>query len=194
LSGGFTPAEWLARLGDRQRRELAISGYRRAAVLVPFTLEDSPRLLFTVRTGHLPSHKGQISFPGGSLDEGETVVQAALREAEEEVGLESSQVQVIGTLDDVWTPAGFHVTPVLGAFPLSAVLAHNPDEVAEVLLVPVLELAAIEPRSEERPLPPGFRLPEGLTRGRVLHYDWRGYDIWGMTGQIVHDLLALAGA
>ncbi|HWH33547.1 MAG TPA: CoA pyrophosphatase [Egibacteraceae bacterium] len=191
MSSSFTPDAWSARLAARQRRALQIAAYRRAAVLVPFTLEDEPRLLLTVRTSHLPTHQGQIAFPGGSIHAGETPRDAALREAHEEVGLEPTQVQVLGDLDDVWTPQGFHVTPVLGAFPTSAVLRHDPGEVAEMLLVPVADLRAIEPRTETRPLRPGTTLPPGLARGHVYHYDWRGHDIWGMTAQIVHDLLSI---
>ncbi len=97
----------------RTRQTLHLPHYRRAAVLVGLTREADPRVLLTLRSAHLPTHQGQISFPGGSLEVGEGVVQAALREAWEEVGLEKEGVTVLGELDDVFTPAGFHVTPVL---------------------------------------------------------------------------------
>lgn len=183
--------EWRTRLAARERAALEIPGYRRAAVLVPLTLESEPRLLLTVRALDLPSHRGHVAFPGGKVEPGETAVAAALREAQEEVGLEPASVQVMGLLDDVWTPQGFQVTPVLGAFPVRAALAPSAREVAEVLLAPLSDLAAIEPRRELRPLPDDAVLPQGLSRGDVLHYDWRGHDIWGMTGAVVRALLEL---
>lgn len=185
------PKEYRTRLAARERAVLDIPSYRRAAVLVPLTLEPEPRLLLTVRTLDLRSHAGQIAFPGGTVEPGETPARAALREAQEEVGLEPAAVQVLGLMDDVWTPQGFQVTPVLGAFTVESVLAPNACEVAEILLAPVHELASVEPRRERRPLPAGAILPGGLIRGEVLHLDWRGHDIWGMTGAIVQSLLDL---
>lgn len=183
--------DWRTRLAARERAALDIPDYRRAAVLVGLTAEPAPRVLLTVRTLHLPSHRGQISFPGGSLEPGEGPVEGALREAREEVGLDPEGVEVLGLLDDVWTPQGFQVTPVLGVFPPEAALSPSEGEVAELLLVPLAELRALAPRRETRPLPPSVRLPVGVERGEVVHYDWRGYDIWGMTGRVIEGLLGL---
>jgi 8-oxo-dGTP pyrophosphatase MutT (NUDIX family) len=180
----------------RERRELELPEFRRAAVLVPVVLEPEPHLILTVRTTHLPTHKGQISFPGGSTHDLETPIDAALREAQEEIGLDSSLVQVLGLLDDVWTPQGFHVTPVLGLLEKPVKLEADPNEVARILHVPLEELQKIKPRFEARNLPPNTKLPTDPKAYRarsneVLHYDWQGFDIWGMTAWVISDVLEL---
>jgi len=186
---------WTDVLGSRQRVTLEIPEFRRAAVLVALTLEPQPSLLLTVRTHDLPTHKGQISFPGGSLEPGEDALWGALREAHEEVGLEGGLVRPIGLLDDVWTPQGFQVTPLLAAIPAQPPLVLNTGEVSEVLFVPLRELEALEPRLELRTPMPGMRFPSTLTDRasprEVIHYDWRGYDIWGMTARVIQVFITL---
>ena len=181
---------------SRERRILELPEFRRAAVLVPLVVEPEPHLILTVRTAHLPTHKGQISFPGGSLHDLETPIEAALREASEEIGLDSSLVNVLGLLDDVWTPQGFHVTPVLGLLEQAATLVADPNEVAQILHVPLEELRVLKPRHEPRNLPPNAKLPSDPKAYRarsneVLHYDWQGFDIWGMTAWVISDVLEL---
>ena len=168
-------------LSGRSRRGLHVPEFRRAAVLVGLTLEKDPRLLLTVRSSELPTHKGQISFPGGSLEAGENTVQAALREAHEEVGLNPAGVQVLGELDDVVTPFRFHVTPVLARLPADLRLCPG-DEVAELLLPRLSELRASVPTSEERVSPLG----QPIT---LYHYPWHGHDIWGMTALVMREVL-----
>ena len=180
----------------RERRALELPEFRRAAVLVPVVLGAEPYFILTVRTAHLPTHKGQISFPGGSIDHLETPIEAALREAKEEIGLESQFVRVLGLLDDVWTPQGFHVTPVLGVLEKPVHLEPDPNEVAQVLHVPLSELQVLEVRYETRNLPPNAKLPSDPRAYRtcsneVLHYDWRGFDIWGMTAWVISDVIEL---
>ncbi len=172
---------WAAWLAGRPRRALHLPEFRRAAVLVTLSRDDDPRLLLTVRASHLPTHQGQISFPGGSLEPGETVVEAALREAVEEVGLDLGTVEVLGELDDVFTPVGFHVTPVLARVtePLTLTLT---GEVAELLRPSLAELRAAPRRYEDRVLPDG-------TPVRMVRYDWHGHDIWGMTARVLEDLI-----
>lgn len=172
---------WQAWLTDRDRRALHLPHYRRAAVLVGLTREADPRVLLTVRSADLPTHKGQISFPGGSLEPGETVVNAALREAWEEVGLLPQDVTVLGELDDVFTPVGFHVTPVLARLPGQPALTLT-REVAALLMPTLSELRAVTPIRELRTLPDGERVP-------LYRYPWQGHDIWGMTARVIHDLL-----
>ncbi|WP_225429882.1 NUDIX hydrolase [Deinococcus detaillensis] len=166
---------------ERTRRALHLPHYRAAAVLVGLTREADPRVLLTVRSSDLPTHQGQISFPGGSLEAGETAMQAALREAWEEVGLEPETVSVLGELDDVFTPAGFHVTPVLARLEALPRLAPS-SEVAAILLPPLSELRALEQPAEERTGPDGRRF-------LLYRYPWQGHDIWGMTARVVHELL-----
>ena len=171
-------AAWIS---GRERRTLHLPDFRQAAVLVGLTLEDDPRVLLTVRSSDLPTHQGQISFPGGSLEAGETSTEAALREAHEEVGLHPAGVQVLGLLDDVFTPMKFHVTPVLARLPADLLLAPTP-EVSEILLPRWSELRATVPTSEERLSPLGQRVT-------VWHYPWHGHDIWGMTARVLRDVL-----
>jgi 8-oxo-dGTP pyrophosphatase MutT (NUDIX family) len=184
---------WTDALGSRERLQLTIPEFRPAAVLVGLTLEAAPRLLLTVRTHDLPTHKGQISFPGGRLEPAETPIDAAIRETWEEVGLNPDAVRPIGLLDDVWTPQGFQVTPLLAAIPAQPHLELNPGEVSEVLFVPLSDLVSLEPRLEIRQPAPGMRFPSALepTVREVIHYDWHGYDIWGMTARVIQDLLVL---
>lgn len=174
---------WERWLSGRERQTLHLPHFRRAAVLVALTLEDDPRVLLTVRSSDLPTHQGQISFPGGSLEPGESVVSGAVREAWEEVGLEPSHVAVLGELDDVFTPIGFHVTPVLARIPAQPELELS-GEVAELLLPRLSELRVITPTREMRTLPSGERIP-------LYRYPWQGHDIWGMTARVLHDLLTL---
>ncbi|GGK94820.1 NUDIX hydrolase [Deinococcus radiotolerans] len=172
---------WVTWLGGRERRTLHLPEYRRAAVLVGLTREADARVLLTLRSPDLPTHQGQISFPGGSLERGETPVQAALREAQEEVGLDPDQVAVLGELDDVFTPVGFHVTPVLARIPAQPTLTLS-GEVAQLLLPTLSELRAVPMTRETRTLPDGTHVP-------LYRYPWQGHDIWGMTARVLHDLL-----
>jgi 8-oxo-dGTP pyrophosphatase MutT (NUDIX family) len=177
---------WAQWQRQRTRRALELPGHRRAAVLVGLSLEADPRILLTLRSDALPTHKGQISFPGGSLEAGETPAQAAVREAWEEVGLAPEAVRVLGELDDVWTPALFHVTPVLarleGTLPLSSRELSPSSEVAAILLPRVSELRAAEGPPERH------TGPNGQTT-LLYRYPWQGHDIWGMTARVLHAVL-----
>ncbi|GGJ32417.1 NUDIX hydrolase [Deinococcus roseus] len=167
-------------LKERERVTLHLPEYRSAAVLVGFTAEENPRILLTVRSLDLPSHQGQISFPGGKIEAGETIIEAALREAWEEVGLDPSQVTVHGMWDDTFTPQGFHVTPVIATLPADYPFTLT-SEVAEILLVPVADLMQLSPQTLEREF-------KGRTH-LIYTYPWNGHRIWGMTGRIIHGVL-----
>jgi 8-oxo-dGTP pyrophosphatase MutT (NUDIX family) len=179
-------------LSSRERRILEIPSFRRAAVLVAVLLEPEPSLILTKRTANLSSHSGQIAFAGGSLDALETPVKAALREAHEEIGLEPKHVEVLGLLNDVWTPAGFHVTPVVGVVSSLAELRPNPAEVAQLLFVPLSDLRLIQVTYEQKTLPASARVPSFESRDRAVpHYLWQGTDIWGMTAFVIEEFLEL---
>ncbi len=174
----------------RPGRHVPLHGARAAAVLIPFVEAPDPYLLFTVRTQSVSSHKGQISFPGGSVDAADGSAQAAaLREAREEIGLDPAAVEMLGELDSLHTfVSGFVVTPVVGWLSAPPELRLNPAEVSEVLEVPVGEL------TEEMRREPGFE--HGGRTFPTEAWIWRDHAIWGVTARIVRILkyrLAEAG-
>lgn len=118
---------------------------RPAAVLVPvIDYEDGARVLLTRRPDTLPSHPGQVAFPGGKVEESdESILAAALREAEEEVGLDSALVDIIGYLDTYQTGTGFRVTPVVGLVKPTYSLKIDEREVAEAFEVPLRFLMTV---------------------------------------------------
>ncbi len=113
--------------------------YRDAAVLIPvIAREPEATMLLTLRTPHLKSHAGQIAFPGGKIDpEDESAVAAALREAEEEVGLDRGLVTPIGALDPYFTGTGYRIVPIVGMVDPAHRLALNPHEVVDAFEVPL---------------------------------------------------------
>ncbi|HYN36409.1 MAG TPA: CoA pyrophosphatase [Actinomycetota bacterium] len=172
-----------ADLQARPGRHLIDDSARDAAVLIPIIGGENPSLIFTVRTETLPSHKGQISFPGGSIDLGdESSEAAALREAHEEIGLDPNSVEVLGRLDSMHTfVSGYVVTPVIGWIEEQPELKPNEAEVAQILQIPLADLAE-EIRSE-----PGFE-----NQGRTLPTEawiWDDQVIWGVTAKIVRTFL-----
>jgi 8-oxo-dGTP pyrophosphatase MutT (NUDIX family) len=154
---------------------------RRGAVLMLWSEGDQgPELLLTERAHDMRSHPGQVSFPGGSVDPGETAVQAALREAQEEVGLDPASVEVFGRLPELWLPpSNFAVTPVLGWWhEPGGVRVVSPAEVHEIHHVPVAELLDPDHRVTVRH-PSGFRSPGFLIGPR------HDVILWGFTGGII---------
>lgn len=134
------PPAWTPEL--KREPQLGLKPPAAAAVLVPIVLRGPqgkhPHLLLTQRTKHLSSHAGQIAFPGGKVDaEDPSIEHAALREAQEEVGLLPQHVQVIGTLPNYITGTAFHITPVVGLVSPEINITPNPFEVDDVFEVPL---------------------------------------------------------
>ena len=162
-------------------------GGRQSAVLMLFgDGPDGPDLLLIQRASTVSSHAGQPAFPGGAVDDTDTdVVAAALREAEEETGLDPAGVHVFATLPALWLPpSGFVVTPVLGWWRAeSAVGVVDPGEVESVVRVPLSEL-----------LDPANRVSVSHASGFVgPAFEVRGLLVWGFTAGLLSRLLAIAG-
>lgn len=158
------------------------AGDRLAAVLALLVELPEPALVFTRRAADLSRHAGEISFPGGLQDPGETLVQTAMRECREEIALDPAAVEVVGALTPVPVRvSSIVVVPFVGMLASPPALTHSVGEIDEVLTFPVRRLAQVESTME-------------LARedGRVWAgwaYELDGTLIWGATGQMVHDLI-----
>lgn len=175
------------RLASPPPRRLAANDLRPASVLVPLYV-DAGELwtVLTKRTDTLPNHRSQIAFAGGGRELKEDPWAAALREAEEEIGLESKLVLRLGELDEGETPTGFRVIPCVGAIPYPHTLTPNADEIADVFNFPLS--AFTNPQMvEERSV-----LINGVARDlRIYHVG--GRQIWGLTARILQNLLVRLG-
>jgi 8-oxo-dGTP pyrophosphatase MutT (NUDIX family) len=163
-----------------------LEGFRRAAVLVPlYDSDGATTLLLTRRTQTVEHHKGQISFPGGALDDGEELLAAALRETFEEVGIPADEVQILGRLPEVdVTVSRFRVTPFVGVIPHPYPLRLNADEIEEIVRVP---LAVFRD-------PANLRIDKVEWAGQirdVYHYTYQTRTIWGATARIIRHFVDL---
>lgn len=181
----LTPAGFRAAFARATRVEVpqeegVPADLRPAAVLVPVVVrEGGLTMLLTRRTDHLHDHPGQVSFPGGRVDEGDaSPVAAALREAEEEIGLTRDRIQLLGQLPLYRTGTGFEVTPVVGLVEPPFDLKLDAFEVAEVFEVPLSFL--LDERNHQR--------HSIEVRGRLREYwamPYEGYYIWGATAGMI---------
>jgi 8-oxo-dGTP pyrophosphatase MutT (NUDIX family) len=154
-----------------------------AAVLVPLVWQsDEWHILFTRRTNRVESHKGQVSFPGGACDDGEsTPEETALREAEEEIGLSPKDVRVLGRLNEMVTISYYRVTPVVGAIRWPALFRPAIEEVARIFTMPLAWLAEKSNRWE-------FTLP-GRNRSVIFYHPYDGELLWGATARMTVDFI-----
>jgi len=154
---------------------------RAAAVLVPVVPRERLTVILTQRTESLPSHAGQIAFPGGKIEAGETALQAALREAHEEIGLEARFVEPLGYLDPYRTGTGFRIVPVVGLVAPDSPLTLDRTEVAEVFEVPLAFLMDAA----------NHQLHTRTIAGRERQFYAMPYEnrfIWGATAGILRNM------
>ena len=152
-----------------------------AAVLIAITDRDEPGVIMTLRRENMRTHAGQVAFPGGRLDDGENAVQAALREAEEELGLPASEVEVVGPTDEYRTVTGYVVTPVIGVIPPDLPLQPHEHEVADWFEAPLGYL--LDPSNQQ--------IQTAVFAGRERRYwqiEWNGRRIWGATAAMLVNL------
>jgi mutator protein MutT len=172
-------------LARRPAVEIDAPQHRRACVLIPLIRNAGGwSILLTKRAENLAAHGGQIAFPGGAVESGETLEEAATREAEEEVGIPPRHVELIGRLDDVITHSGFLVAPFVGVIhePIDYVMQES--EVVEIFEVPVEALLDVR-NPEVRYVPfRGRRYP-------AYFYHHGPYEIWGLTGRMLKSFLDL---
>lgn len=172
-----------ALLTSEQAQAMNAPGSTDAAVLLPlFGHPDRPGLVFTERPIEMRRHAGEISFPGGRQDTpDEKLLDTALREAQEEIGLDPATVQIAGALPPVGTfVTGYKVHPFVGLIPDGLRFQPNPDEVAAVLMFTLEQLRD------------GFAMRRLVRRGipiRTATYEVGEHMIWGATGRIVSDFL-----
>ena len=177
----------LARRGDHALDGLTIdpqtvAAARPAAVLAPIIPRpEGLTMLLTLRAAHLRSHSGQVAFPGGKIDAGETPGETALREAREEIGLAPSLVEPLGWLDPYLTGTGYRVAALVALIDPAFAPAPNPDEVADVFETPFAFLMDAA----------NHRLEERQWRGRTRKFyamPYRERYIWGVTAGILRNL------
>jgi 8-oxo-dGTP pyrophosphatase MutT (NUDIX family) len=159
-------------------------GDRLAAVLAPLVEAPAPSLIFTVRAASLSRHAGEVSFPGGLVDDGESPADAARREAFEEIGLDPALPHLVGSLPPVHTyVSAILVVPFVGLLDREPELFPAEAEIQEILRVPLADLAAVEGP---------MRLPRedgGSWEGWA--YPVEGHTIWGATGFMLHAFLEI---
>ncbi|WP_020406384.1 CoA pyrophosphatase [Hahella ganghwensis] len=170
----------ISRIAQHEPGTLRVD-FKDAAVLVPITREDEPQIILTRRSDQLKTHSGQVAFPGGMREEHDRdLLMTALRETEEEVGIKSSAVNVVGSLSQVISRYEIRVTPYVGLIDPNTRLIPDPDELDSVFKVPVRYFL-------DNPVD---RLDHLTFRGHtraVPCWFYEGYEIWGMSAIILVD-------
>jgi len=168
-------------IDHRDETGLADAALRPAAVLAAVTERERPGFLLIHRPSTMRAHPGQVAFPGGKIDPGEDAVEAALREAYEELGIHARDVTVIGTSDIYRTGSGYAITPVLAVVPPDLELSPSPTEVAAWFEAPVDFVFDAENHTRH----------SGFWQGRSRSYIeilWQQHRIWGVTAGIIANL------
>ena len=157
----------------------------KAAVLLAITAEEEPELIYTLRSNKVSSHKGEVAFPGGREEEGDlSLADTALREAEEEIGLDRNLVEILGSLDTTVSRYGISVTPYVGIIPPNPNLNESSSEIESYFRVPISYLANdIRHRND--------KVTEGGETFFMPAYKYNEYIIWGLTAMITVNFLRL---
>ena len=157
----------------------------KAAVLLAITAEEEPELIYTLRSNKVSSHKGEVAFPGGREEQDDsTLADTALREAEEEIGLDRNLVEVLGSLDTTVSRYGISVTPYVGIIPPNPNLDESSSEIESFFRVPISYLANdIRHRND--------KVTEGGETFYMPAYKYNEYIIWGLTAMITVNFLRL---
>ena len=179
------PPQWTAEHSEEHLARITGSSLTPAAVLMPIVLRDEGlTLLLTQRTAHLNDHAGQVSLPGGRVETSDaSPIETALRETEEEVGLNRRHVEVLGTLPEYVTGTGFRITPVVSIVHLPFQLSADPFEVAEIFEVPLAFL--MDGMNHERR---SVELPNGVGRRTFYSMPYDRFFIWGATAAMLRNL------
>jgi 8-oxo-dGTP pyrophosphatase MutT (NUDIX family) len=162
-----------------QPRVLSNDQLAHAGVLVAITDEREPKVILTLRSSDMPTHKGEVAFPGGKREDSDAdIIATALREAQEEIDLDPNQVQVIGTLNQVVSRYGFLVTPVLAIVPEDVALSTDSHEIDAIFKVPLSFFLDGEPDQIDQ---------FGSFKGPRWYFE--DYTIWGLTAVMLAELL-----
>jgi len=183
----IAPPVWQPELTDEHRLS-SIAQFKNASVLIALVQrEHGLNLLFTRRTAHLSQHAGQISFPGGRAEsDDQDAIETALRETQEEIGLNKSYVEILGKLPDYHTVTGYRVTLVVGAVTAIPPLNSDPNEVDEVFEVPLDFLMDGSVHQRRSIL---INSAEAQTSKRFFYaMPYRDYFIWGATAGMLRNL------
>ena len=169
----------------RKTLELDSSKAKKAATLLILFFEEEWKFLLIQRTSHpLDKHKGQISFPGGSMEEGEDLKETAIREAEEEIGVQRSKLEVIGKLSDLFIPvSNFIVAPYVsfGEIDVDS-LVKEESEVSEILIIKLEDLLSEECVAKQK-----IKMGNGVVLSNVPVFNINSKVIWGATAMMLHE-------
>ncbi|CNE25594.1 nudix hydrolase YeaB [Yersinia kristensenii] len=180
---GRTLSEFISRFQLQRPQPGSISANgRHAAVLIPIVCRPEPTLLLTRRSDHLRKHAGQVAFPGGKADPQDfSLIDTALREAEEEVAIPTSAVHVLGQLAPLYSSSGYQVTPVVGLVPANIAFLANEDEVAGLFEIPLREALRLSRYYS-------LDIHRGGINHRVYLSWYESQFIWGLTAAIIRRL------
>jgi 8-oxo-dGTP pyrophosphatase MutT (NUDIX family) len=170
-------------LSKRKRKTIPQQDYKPASVLIPLTENGKIYMLLTKRAKHLTNHPGEISFPGGRLDDKDkNRLETALREVEEEIGIPSYEINVVGALDDAISITNFHIVPYVGVIPFFCPYSFNKSEIDEIILIP-LSFFLHQPKMEI------------YRKGNIVKenfiYDYKGNIIFGLTAFLIKNLVEI---